>query len=297
VTRSQVRVLSRLLGALAFGVCLLLALQWAHAGRSGARQSPPPPRQAPAADASNAGLPPGFAGPGAPLSGTGVTFDGMPSVGALFLTDAEGHSTHHHNCTATVVASAVGNVIATAAHCLSDPAEGVPTSSTAPILFVPGYHDGQEPYGEWAATKVLVDPHWAANSDPDYDVAFVVVQKVGAPKARLVDVVGAQAVGFGQQRPVPVGAVGYPTATDKPVACHNTLKAYSPTQSEFDCTGFADGSSGGPMLTGVDPRTGRGTLIGVIGGYQEGGDTPDISYACSFGDAVKALYAQAVAAA
>jgi V8-like Glu-specific endopeptidase len=295
VTRPQVRALSRLLGALVLGVCCVLVLPWAHAGTSAAKASPPPP-QAPAADAA-ADVPPGFAGPAAPLSGTGVAFDGLPAVGALFPTDAAGHRTRHHSCTATVVASAVGNVVATAAHCLSDPAQGLPASSTASLVFVPGYHDGIEPYGEWAVTRALVDPHWAATGDPDDDVAFVLVQRVGDPGARLADLVGAEAVGFSRPRPVAVGAVGYPTATEKPVACHNTLKVYSATQSEFDCTGFASGSSGGPMLTGIDPRTGRGTLVGVIGGYQQGGYTPDISYSCYFGDAVKALYELAVAAA
>ena len=291
MSRSLVRVLPWLAGVLVLGVCLALVPPWARGGSDGRGSSPPPPTPA-AAD-----LPAGFAGPDAPLSGRSTVFDGLPSVGALFLTDAAGHSTHHHLCTASVVASAVGNVIATAAHCLSNPADGLPASSTAPVLFVPGYHDGQEPYGEWAASRVLVDPHWAADSDPDYDVAFVLVHRVGAaPGARLADLVGAQAVGFDRQRPVPVGAVGYPTATERPVACRNTLTAYSPTQSEFDCAGFADGSSGGPLLADVDPGTGRGTLVGVIGGYQQGGDTPDVSYACVFDDAVRSLYAQALAA-
>ncbi|MFC1409924.1 serine protease [Streptacidiphilus sp. N1-12] len=296
MTRSQLRVLSRLAGALVFGICFVLALQWARPAADSAGSPPPPPRPASAAD-SAANVPAGFAGPAATLSTAGAAFDGLPSVGALFLADDTGRSTHHHFCTGTVVASTVGNVVATAAHCLSDPAAGAPASASAPVLFVPGYHDGREPYGEWTVTKVLVDPHWAASSDRDYDVAFVVVSRLGSPGARLADLVGAQAVGFAPQRPEPVGVIGYPADTEKPVACRNTLKVYSPTQSEFDCTGFADGSSGGPILTGVDPRTGRGTLVGVIGGYEEGGDTPDVSFASYFGDAVKALYAQAVAAA
>ena len=291
--RSQVRLVSRLLGAVLLGVCCVLAAQWMRPGSSGGARSSAPPPTSPAASALLAA----FAGPDAPLSGRGAVFDGIPSVGALFLTDADGRSTHHHNCTATVVASPAGNLLATAAHCLSDPAAGLPAAPTAPILFVPGYHDGREPYGEWAVSRVLVDPHWAADSDPDYDVAFLVVHRIGAPTDRLADLVGAQALGFGRQRPLPVGAVGYPTGTEKPVSCHNTLAVRSATQSEFDCTGFAAGSSGGPLLAGVDPRSGLGTLVGVIGGYQQGGDTPDVSYACTFGDAVRALYAQAVAAA
>jgi hypothetical protein len=45
----------------------------------------------------------------------------------------------------------------------------------------------------------------------------------------------------------------------------------------------------------VDPSTGRGTVVGVIGGYQTGGNDPDVSYSISFGDDVRALYRTAVA--
>jgi hypothetical protein len=43
----------------------------------------------------------------------------------------------------------------------------------------------------------------------------------------------------------------------------------------------------------VDPRTGLGTVIGVIGGYQEGGDTNAVSYADRLGANVAALYSLA----
>ncbi len=48
------------------------------------------------------------------------------------------------------------------------------------------------------------------------------------------------------------------------------------------------------MLTDVDPGTGLGTLIGVIGGYQQGGATDSVSYAVRFGPSVAALYQQAI---
>jgi hypothetical protein len=49
--------------------------------------------------------------------------------------------------------------------------------SASQIVFVPGYHDGKAPLGEWAFTKVLVDYAWAASSDPDDDSAFLVVRR------------------------------------------------------------------------------------------------------------------------
>ncbi|HXF20282.1 MAG TPA: hypothetical protein VN597_07475 [Streptosporangiaceae bacterium] len=41
--------------------------------------------------------------------------------------------------------------------------------------------------------------------------------------------------------------------------------------------------------------TGLGTVIGVIGGYQQGGNTPSVSYSAGFGRAVRTLYEAAVA--
>ena len=54
-------------------------------------------------------------------------------------------------------------------------------------------------------------------------------------------------------------------------------RALGADQLEFDCDGYTDGTSGSPFLIGVDAATGDGTMIGVIGGYQQGGDLPDVS--------------------
>ncbi len=44
-----------------------------------------------------------------------------------------------------------------------------------------------------------------------------------------------------------------------------------------------------------DPRTRAGTIVGVIGGYQQGGDTPSVSYSTYFGSGIHQLYEQAIA--
>jgi hypothetical protein len=66
-------------------------------------------------------------------------------------------------------------------------------------------------------------------------------------------------------------------------------------QLEFDCGGYTDGTSGGPFLSEVNQSTRQGTVIGVIGGYQQGGDTPQISYSPVLGANAAALYETAVA--
>ena len=92
-----------------------------------------------------------------------------------------------------------------------------------------------------------------------------------------------------------VQVIGYPDGAPEPVWCTAPLKGFSATQFEFDCAGYTTGTSGGPFLTGVNAATGQGTVIGVIGGYQLGGDTPQVSYAAVFGTAVSQLYATAEA--
>jgi hypothetical protein len=66
-------------------------------------------------------------------------------------------------------------------------------------------------------------------------------------------------------------------------------------QLEFDCGGYTDGTSGGPFLADVNPQTGQGTVIGVIGGYEQGGLTPQVSYSSRLGANAAALYRLAVA--
>jgi hypothetical protein len=55
------------------------------------------------------------------------------------------------------------------------------------------------------------------------------------------------------------------------------------------------GTSGSPWVTHFNTRTRNGTIIEMIGGYQEGGDTAATSYSSYLGAAVQRLYQQAAA--
>ena len=217
-------------------------------------------------------------------SGTGAPFGGVAAVGALF-TESNGKLGSHF-CTASVVNSSAGDLAVTAAHCVS--------GQSAAMVFVPGYSDGRTPYGVWPVTKVYTDSAWDASQDPDHDVAFLRLADApdGAP---IEDVTGAEALGTDAPAGQPVQVIGYPDGAARPVRCSSLVKSFSATQFEFDCGGYTTGTSGGPFLTGVDAATGQGTVIGVIGGYQQGGDTPQVSYAAIFGPAVSQLYATAEA--
>jgi hypothetical protein len=64
-----------------------------------------------------------------------------------------------------------------------------------------------------------------------------------------------------------------------------------------NCTGYPGGTSGSGWVENYNATTGTGSIIGVIGGYEEGGDTDDTSYAALFDDSVQSLFEQAKAAA
>ncbi|MGW2584804.1 trypsin-like serine peptidase [Streptomyces virginiae] len=198
-----------------------------------------------------------------------------PAVGALFSPGGDGDPDHH--CSAVVVHSPRGDLIATAAHCVY--AGGFRTN----LAFAPGYRDGVAPFGIWVPTRIDVDPRWTEGQDPDHDVALLRLRRPGYPGQRLEDVTGALTMDFATELPSPARLMGYPNYAEQPVECRNTAVLAGPTQVRLDCADVPNGTSGGPVLTG------RGSLVGVIGGRDGGGDE-ETSYSVRFGDAVRALY-------
>jgi V8-like Glu-specific endopeptidase len=217
-------------------------------------------------------------------SQNGTDFAGTPAVGALFTTS--GGRLGSHICTASVVNSPDGDLVITAAHCV--------TGTSGSLAFVPGYHSGATPYGVWTVTKVYVDGSWSSSSDPDDDFAFLRVSQPGSI-VPIEDVTGAEQLGTSNPARQLVEVIGYPDATNMPITCRNWTRQPMADQLEFDCGGYTDGTSGGPFLARVNARTGQGTIIGVIGGYEQGGLTPQVSYSAMFGANVMALYQTAVA--
>lgn len=211
---------------------------------------------------------------------------GALRVGALFVHSSSGN----HFCTASVVASPGGNVLITAAHCLN---QGKGTHAyNADIVFIPGYRDGQEPFGVWSPARLIVAPQWIASSDPNFDVGFVVLKPHDGEN--IQQLLGSNRLGIDVAGRYRVHVTGYPASTDSPITCVNTTSLHSDTQMRFDCDGYTGGTSGSPWVTRYDTTTHSGTIVGVVGGYQEGGDTPSISYSVRFGQEVVNLYHQAV---
>jgi V8-like Glu-specific endopeptidase len=207
-------------------------------------------------------------------------------VGALFEHDASGG----HFCTASVVASPGEDLLVTAAHCISN---GDGSGYKQDIVFIPGYRNGAAPYGVWTPERLLVAPQWAYSADPDFDVGFIVLQPHDGEN--IQQVLGANQFGHDTGYQYLVRVTGYPSSGGAPIACVNWTSRQSATQLEFNCGGYTGGTSGSPWVTGFDPRTRTGTIVGVIGGYQQGGNTPSVSYSAYFGSGIYQLYEQAIA--
>jgi V8-like Glu-specific endopeptidase len=208
-------------------------------------------------------------------------------VGALFEHDASGN----HFCTASVVASPGKDLLITAAHCIHG---GRGSGYRTDIVFIPNYQNGNSPFGVWTPKRLLVAPQWASSSDPDFDVGFVMLQPRGGQN--IQQVLGANHLGIDTGYTNLVRVTGYPASANAPITCLNWTSRQSATQLRFECGGFTGGTSGSPWVTHFDSRTRTGTIIGVIGGYQRGGDTPSISYSAYLGGGIQRLYQQAMSA-
>ncbi|MCB5906866.1 trypsin-like serine peptidase [Streptomyces pinistramenti] len=207
------------------------------------------------------------------------------TVGRLFFTDHGEDS----SCTATVVDSANGSTVVTAGHCVnSGNLLGEDNQWSANVMFVPGYHDGEAPYGKFVGRLGVAAATWLKNDAQHsekfdaYDQAFVVLNP-DAQGGRLRSAVGAaQQIGFDQPGDRPVHQFGYPRAASDPA--REGLAEYTGARLAY-CTGQAEeypgtpdwpepkgqwgtacvmggGSSGGPRIADVDPKSGLGTVVG-----------------------------------
>jgi V8-like Glu-specific endopeptidase len=210
---------------------------------------------------------------------TARAFTGTETVGALFAST----SSTSHFCTASVVDSPRGDILLTAAHCI--------TGTAAGYVFAPGYHDGFSPYGRWTVTAAYVDPAWIARQDPQRDFAFLTVapRSIAGREEQIEQVTGAnrldaRPVRAGERVTIPAYAAG---TDDEPITCTVPVY-YHGRYPAFDCDPYPGGTSGAPLMTGTAVR-------GVIGGLHQGGCETFTSYSAPLGKAARRAYAAAIA--
>jgi Trypsin-like peptidase domain len=243
------------------------------------------------------GLSAALAGPAAlaaaatqsPGSGTTVHFPGLAQVGALFdAADYTGADAAHF-CTGTVIDSPAGDLVLTAAHCVAGASQG--TYTPGQITFAPGYDEGPNARlgGVWSVQSIHLAPGYAADGDEEDDYALLVIApKHGVDIQRMTGGLRLATARLPEQVAVEgYNDLEYDAAGNEPVIC--ATQAFEETDdglpwARFDCPNYQDGTSGGPWIAA------GGKVVGVIGGYEQGGDSPDWSYSALFDADTLAFY-------
>jgi V8-like Glu-specific endopeptidase len=208
------------------------------------------------------GVVPSAAGPSAQGQDTGDSTVYPNSANGIVFFD---YGSDGYQCSGSVVSKPAGRAVLTAGHCVIAPGSGVQATN---IVFVPGYRDGGEPYGEWPATSFATTSRWQStagtgnsdDADEAGDMAILTLANRPADGASAQSVVGAVGMGFNQPRGQTYNEYGYPAQfpydgtrlyrLTAPWATDDTT--FSPATMGIE-SDFTPGSSGGPWLVGNPP--------------------------------------------
>ena len=127
--------------------------------------------------------------------------------GKVFFTISGGTVPGDFVCSGTVVSSNGHTLAWTAGHCVND-AEfggGFATNWT----FVPGYRNGERPFGTWVAEDLMTTRGWADNVNIRLDVGAALLERDGEGRG-IEDVIGARGIAFNRTREQQFTAFGYP---------------------------------------------------------------------------------------
>lgn len=149
--------------------------------------------------------------------------------GKVFFTIPSGAEAGDYVCSGTAVNSRNRSVVWSAGHCVF-PEDG--TQFVTNWIFVPGYHEGSQPYGQWPAKRLATTGPWQEVTNIKYDLGAAVV-RLDAEGQRLQTVVGGRGIGFDQPRDHIYRAHGYP-AVPPPLEFTG--------EREFRCTSPPTGS-------------------------------------------------------
>ena len=182
-----------------------------------------------------------------------------------------------HFCSASVVHSAGKDLVVTAAHCVY----GIGLT----LEFAPGFHDGTTPYGVWTVKRIYVQKAWQAGQSPAADVAFLQIAPLHGRS--LEDVVGARPLGMPTSGH-DVTVSGFPATSNTPTICTSPLYLTAGYPSVTCAGGIINGVSGGAWIQ-------QDSVVGVVGGLDQGGCSDTVGYSTPFDAGVQALWNRAQA--
>ena len=212
-------------------------------------------------------------------------------------------------CSGALVGGEHPDVVLTAAHCVTGGrGRGGTTAWATNWLFIPGYRDGQSPYGEYTARRFFVTSDWSGPTAgrEQYDVAFVQIA-AGTPDGGP----GTADGGPGTASAPPgltvkfAASQGAVPASRAYVFGYPSLPPYTGLYADYcagpvaaasgslrTSCGMTAGDSGGPWLAGFSPRSGRGYVV-AVSTYKLTSNL-SVLYGAVLGPQARTLYARAV---
>lgn len=173
-------------------------------------------------------------------------------------------------CSGAAVASESGRLVLTAGHCLYNllPGHRFPTLARR-FVFVPGYEDGQAPFGVFAGRKAFMPLPWLRRGNENFDIGAVLTEPNEAGQTLAEAVGGGLPILLDKARDREYQVLGYPGHLQQRMQeCDarfsgNDRSTYSlagPPSLGVGCF-MGEGASGGPWLVE------GGTAIGGMTTY------------------------------
>jgi hypothetical protein len=160
--------------------------------------------------------------------------------GRIFFTIEGGSQPGDYVCSGTAVRSNQHTLAWTAGHCVNDAEFGGGFATN--WIFAPGYRDGQQPFGEWAATGLLTTEGWRDDANIRQDLGAAVLAR-NADGQGIEDAVGAREIAFRLSRDQQYTALGYPA---EPTLLHPTFNGERLYACDSGVTGSDNPPGSGP---------------------------------------------------
>jgi V8-like Glu-specific endopeptidase len=210
-------------------------------------------------------------------------------------------------CSATVVSSPSRRLVFTAGHCVNDRYSPLGRNRwAANWLFVPAYHDGQAPFGEFPAESLAAPKAWTERSigailpgnrflsSFKFDVGAALLHPNGSGQT-VEDAVGGASLLVDQSRQQQFQAFGYPGGALKGKELRVCASPYlgserfsnvfaGPRTMKIACDMATGASGGGVMIQ-------NGTALNGVLSFALAGKTENV-FSPYFGGAIGAFYQQ-----
>ena len=221
------------------------------------------------------------------------TLPGNSQNGAVFI--VLGHGEGLARCSGTSVNAPNLSVVITAGHCVNSGGPGGEWYDHK-WVFVPGYHNGERPFGVFAAKWIGSTRQWIGSADENYDVGAAVVSR-NERGQRLAVAAGADGIAWGLAPGQLFDVHGYPVAApfdgstqqlclQTPYEGHDIASFFwpGPLNLAVQCNVTGGASGGGWTIPG-------GQLNGITTyGYRS---DPATDFGPYFGKAVGRLFGRA----